>query len=105
MSGYDVNLATLAAVVGALRATADKAGEAINVMNDLGGGDLGPGGLNEKVRDVAYEWGESVQEMREQIGESASSVRASGAVYRTLEEQARVAFKTGFAEPPAKGHS
>lgn len=88
MDGYEVDPTALASMVGALRASARKADEAINVLDGLGGGDLGPSGLTAKARDAADQWQLSVSQLRQQAGETASNVHAAGAAYREFDERA-----------------
>jgi len=91
MDGYEVDTTTLVSAAGTLRAVADRAAEAIPALNRLGG-DLGPGGLSERVRDLAEGWQDDVRTARDGLEAAAAATQVSASEYRTGDELARHDF-------------
>lgn len=91
MDGYEVDPATLESAAGALHTVADRADEAVAAVDRLGG-DLGPGGLSERVGDLAARWRDDVGVVRAGIAAVAASTHASGRDYRDGDRSAQRDF-------------
>jgi hypothetical protein len=85
MTGYTVNTASLAIRVGELSAVADQVGTIVGAL-DLTGGDIGPGDIAAAVAEVAGEWRDNLDGMRDKIETIAGNVRGAVANYEVVEQ-------------------
>jgi hypothetical protein len=83
--GFTVNLDSLAIRVGELRSVANQVGEIVTAL-DLGGGDLGPGGIAGAVAEVAGRWRDNLGALRGKIDTIADNVDNAVHNYRTVEQ-------------------
>jgi hypothetical protein len=85
MAGFTVNTTSLAIRVGELNAVAADIG---SLASDLQcpAGDLGPGEINAALAEVAGDWQDGLNEMRDKISTIAGNVDGAVANYTAVEE-------------------
>jgi hypothetical protein len=82
--GFTVNTDSLAIRIGELNAVVDAVDTAANYLTSFGG-DLGPGGIAEAVQDVAQDWHDGLNKMKDKIHDMSLWVEGEVKNYEQLE--------------------
>lgn len=84
MAGFTVNTTSLAIRVGELNAVADDVGSLASALQ-CPAGDLGPGEINAALAEVAGDWQDGLDELRDKIATIAGNVDGAVANYTQVE--------------------